>query len=68
MRFFEVVLNGNFFCPAFTLQCKLPKTAVKIALKEATANRNDNFTIIEVDEQGWVMENGYYFYSTTKLN
>lgn len=67
MRNFEVILNNNFASPAYTLQCKSSDKAVKIAIKEAKANRNDNVTIIEVDSNGFVLENGYSS-GTIKIN
>lgn len=67
MKNFEVILNNNFAFPAYTLDVSTPTKAVKIAVKEAKANRNDNVTIIEVDANGFVLENGYSS-GTIKIN
>lgn len=67
MRTFEVILNNNFAFPAYTLEVSTPKKAVKLAVKEAKANRNSNVTIIEVDSEGNMVGNGYNS-GTIKIN
>ena len=67
MRTFEVILNNNFALPAYTLEVSTPDKAVKIAVKEAKANRNDNVYIIEVDDNGFALENGFSS-GTIKIN
>ena len=59
MRTFEVILNNNFAFPAYTIEISTPSKAVKLAVKEAKANRNDNVTIIEVDLNGFALDNGF---------
>jgi hypothetical protein len=60
MKLFEVILNNNFAFPAYTLQVKTEKQAMKIAMKEAKFNANDSVTVIEVDENEEMVEGGYY--------
>ena len=67
MRNFEVILNNNFAFPAYTLEVSTSTKAVKIAVKEAKANRNDNVTIIEVDSDGNMIDNGFNS-GTIKIN
>ena len=67
MRNFEVILNNNFAFPAYTLEVSTPEKAVKLAVNEAKANRNDNVTIIEVDTNGNMVDNGYNS-GTIKIN
>lgn len=67
MRNFEVILNNNFAFPAYTLDVSTPTKAVKIAVKEAKANRNDNVTIIEVDSDGNMIDDGFNS-GTIKIN
>lgn len=67
MRTFEVILNNNFAFPAYTLEVSTPKKAVKLAVKEAKPNKNDNVTVIEVDSDGNMVENGYNS-GTIKIN
>jgi len=67
MRNFEVILNNNFAFPAYTIEISTPSKAVKIAVKEAKANRNDNVTIIEVNLNGFALDNGFNS-GTIKIN
>ena len=67
MKNFEVILNNNFAFPAYTLEVSTWSKAVKIAVKEAKLNRNDNVTIIEVDVFGSVIDNGFNS-GTIKIN
>ena len=67
MKYFEVILNNNFAFPSYTLEVSSSKKAVKLAVKEAKENRNDNVTIIEVDTNGNMVDNGYNS-GTIKIN
>ena len=67
MKYFEVILNNNFAFPSYTLEVSSSKKAVKLAVNEAKANRNDNVTIIEVDTNGNMVDNGYNS-GTIKIN
>jgi flagellar basal body L-ring protein FlgH len=58
-RYFEVILNGNFFFPSYTLVVKNEKIAVQKAVKEAKFNRNITVDVIEVDENGDLIECGF---------
>ena len=51
-RYFEVIINSNFFAPAYTLEVSNENKAVKMAVKEARNNRNSTVDVIEVDENG----------------
>ena len=58
-RNFEVITNGNFFNPSYTLEMSSEKKALKQAIKEAKMNNNLTVQIIEVDNDGEILENGY---------
>lgn len=58
-RYFDIVLNGNFAFPAYTLEVDNAREARNIAVKEAKFNANATVTIIEVDIDGDVLDNGY---------
>jgi hypothetical protein len=58
-RYFEVIINGNFFFPAHTLEVKNEKIAVNKAAKEAKIEGNSTIDVIEVDNNGNCLEDGF---------
>jgi|688.fasta_scaffold1229582_1 hypothetical protein len=58
-RYFEVIINGNFLFPAYTLEVNNDKIATKKAIKEAKSNKNTRVDIIEVDNNGDMIDDGF---------
>jgi hypothetical protein len=58
-RYFEVIINGNFLFPAYTLEANNDKIATKKAIKEAKSNKNTRVDIIEVDNNGDMIDDGF---------
>lgn len=59
LRYFEVYLNSEFITPAYTLEVNTANKAKQIAIKEGKMNKNKCIDIIEVDEDGNIIEDGY---------
>jgi hypothetical protein len=58
-RYFEVVTNRKSWANVdYTLICKNEKIALKLAIKESKFNFNDCVQIMEVDENGDLID-GY---------
>jgi len=51
-RYFEIAINGNIAFPAYTLEVKNEKIAIKLAVKEAKRENNSTINITEVDSNG----------------